>query len=247
MKDSEKEQKMNQALIELIDERIASYIPEHIDKIRSLLGESKSSISDEDYWALQEQCQGWQSKYEDIQKRLQQQCQEWQSKCDKFKNQLQGKNVEIQKSKEKVSELEAQVKPYQQLEEAYQQYRSLPERLRVQLQGIFGQGSSALDFYKEVVQPKRIENFFDYLAQCINNTQDDEALSILKELLYFCINEASYKRIHVEIGMKFDSQQMQLAAGSSQLGTVERILLDGYRKHGDGMPVRKSIVCIGDR
>lgn len=240
MKDSEKEQKMNQALIELIDERIASYIHEHADEIRASLGESKSSISAEDYWALQKK---WQSKYEDIR----QQGQEWQSKYENIQNQLQGKNAELQRANEHLSALEAQVEPYQQLEATYQQYRSLPERLRVQLQGIFGQGSSALDFYKEVVQPKRIENFYDYLAQCINNMQDDEALSILKELLYFCINEASYERIHVEIGMKFDSQQMQLAAGSPQLGTVERVLLDGYRKHGDRTPVRKSIVCIGDR
>lgn len=229
MKDSEKEQKMNQALIELIDERIASYIPEHIDDIRSLLGESRLSISDEDYRALKEQCQ------------------EWQSKCDKFKNQLQGKDAELQQANEKVSALEAQVEPYQQLEAAYHKYLSLTERLRVRLQGIFGQGSSALAFYKEVVQPKRIESFYDYLAQCINNMQDDEELSILKELLDFCIDETSYERIPIEIGTAFDSQQMQLAAGSSQLGTVERVLLDGYRKPGDRTPVRKSIVCIGDR
>lgn len=233
MKDSETEQKMNQALIELIDKRIASYIPEHIDGIRSLLGESKSSISVEKYQALKKQCQEWQSKYENIQ------------------DQLQGKNDELQQANERLSTLEAKAEPYQQLEAAYRQYLSLPEMLRVQLQGIFGQGSSALDFYKEVVQPKRIENFYDYLAQCINNMQDnmqdDEDLSILKELLDFCIEEASYKRIKVEIGMKFDSQQMQLAAGSPQLGTVERVLLDGYRKPRDRMPVRKSIVCIGDR
>lgn len=251
MKDSKKEQKMNQDLIEylieLIDERIASYIPEHIDKIRSLLGESKSSISDEDYWTLQKKCQEWRLKYEDIQKRLQQQCQEWQSKCDKFKNQLQGKNDELQQVNAKLSELEAQVEPYQQLEAAYHKYLSLPEGLRIQLRGIFGQGSSALAFYKEVVQPKRIESFYDYLAQCINNMQDDEDLSILKELLDFCIDEASYERIHVEIGMTFDFQQMQLAAGSSQLGTVERVLLDGYRHPGVKLPVRKSIVCIGDK
>lgn len=247
MKDSEKEQKMNQALIELIDERIANYIHEHADEIRASLGESKSSISAEDYWALRKKCQGWQSKYEDIQKRLQQQCQDWQSKCDKFKNQLQGKDGEIQQYKENVSVLEVQVEPYRHLEAAYRQYLSLPEKLRVQLQGIFGQGRTALDFYKEVVQPKRIERFYDYLAQCINNTQDDNNLSILKELLDFCIDEASYERIHVEIGTKFDSQQMQLAAGSSQLGIVERVLLDGYRKPGDRLPVRKSIVCIGDR
>ena len=229
MKDSEKVQKMNQALIELIDERIASYIPEHIDAIRSLLGESRSSISDEDYRALKEQCQEWKSKYEDIQ------------------NQLPGKDVEIQQSKKKVLALEAQVKPYQQLETAYQKYLSLPEMLRGKLQGIFGQGSSVLAFYKEVVQPKRIENFYDYLAQSINNVQDDEELPILKELLDFCIGETSYERMHVEIGTEFNSQQMQLAAGSSQLGTVERVWLDGYRKPGDRMPIRKSIVCIGDR
>ena len=229
MKDSEKEQKMNQALNEWIDERIASYIPEHIDEIRSLLGEGKSSISDEDYQALQKKCQ------------------EWMSKCDNFKNQLQEKNNELLQVNKKLSTLEAQVEPYRRLEGAYQQYLSLPEMLRVQLQGIFGQGSSVLAFYKEVVQPKRIENFFDYLAQCINNTQDDENLSILKELFDFCIDEASYERIHVEIGMTFDFQQMQLAAGSSQLGTVERVLLDGYRQLGAKMPVRKSIVCIGDR
>lgn len=247
MKDSEKEQKMNQALIELIDERIASYIREHADEIQAFLGESKSSISDEDYRALKKKCQEWQSKYEDIQKRLQQQCQEWQSKCDKFKNQLQGKNDELQQVNAKLSELETQVEPYQQLEAAYHKYLSLPEMLRGKLQGIFGQGSSALAFYKEVVQPKRIESFFDYLAQCINDTQDDKNLSILKELLDFCIDETSYERIHVEIGKPFDSQQMQLAAGSSQLGTVERVLLDGYRRPGAKLPVRRSIVCIGDK
>ena len=229
MKESEKEQKLNQALNEWIDERIASYIPEHIDEIRSLLGEGKSSISDEDYQALQKKCQ------------------EWMSKCDNFKNQLQEKNNELQQVNKKLSTLEAQVEPYRRLEGAYQQYLSLPEMLRVQLQGIFGEGSSVLAFYKEVVQPKRIENFYDYLAQRINNVQDDEELPILKELLDFCIGETSYERMHVEIGTAFDSQQMQLAAGSSQLGTVERVWLDGYRKPGDRMPIRKSIVCIGDR
>lgn len=233
MKESEKEQKLNQALIELIDERFdecfVSCIHEHADEIRNLLGEGKSSISDEDYRDLQKKCKEWQLQYESIQK------------------QLQGKNDELQQVKENVSALELRVKPYQRLEAAYQQYLSLPETLRVQLQGIFGQERSALAFYKEVVQPKRIENFYDYLAQYINNVQDDEKLLILKELLYFCIDEASYERIHVERGREFDSQQMQLAAGSPQLGTVERVLLDGYRKPGNRMPVRKSIVCIGDR
>mgnify|MGYP005842134917 CR=1 FL=1 len=229
MKDSEKEQKMNQALIELIDERIASYIHEHADGIRSLLGEGKSSISDEDYQALKKKCQ------------------EWQSNCDKLKNQLQGKNDELQQANEKLSALEAQVEPYLQLESAYQKYLCLPEMLRVQLQGIFGQGRTALAFYKEVVQPKRIKSFYDYLAQRMNNMQDDENLSILKELLDFCIDETSYERIPIEIGTAFDSQQMQLAAGSPQLGTVERVLLKGYRQRGTQMPIRKSIVCIGDR
>lgn len=233
MKESEKEQKLNQALIELIDERIdecfVSCIHEHADEIRTFFGESKSPISDEDYQDLQKKCQEWQLKYENIQ------------------NQLQGKNDELQQAKGKLSTLKTKVEPYQRLEAAYQQYLSLPETLRVQLQGIFGQGSSALAFYKEVAQPKRIENFYDYLAQCINNVQDDEELPILKELLDFCIGETSYERMHVEIGTAFDSQQMQLAAGSSQLGTVERVLLDGYRQPGDRMPIRKSIVCIGDR
>lgn len=229
MKESEKEQKLNQALIELIDERIASYIREHVDEIRNLLGEDKSFISDADYQALQK-------KYE--------KCQQ---KVESLQNQLQGKNDELQQAKGKLSALKTKVEPYQRLEAAYQQYLSLPETLRVQLQGIFGQGSSALAFYKEVAQPKRIENFYDYLAQCINNVQDDEELPILKELLDFCIGETSYERMHVEIGTAFDSQQMQLAAGSSQLGTVERVLLDGYRQPGDRMPIRKSIVCIGDR
>ena len=233
MKESEKEQKLNQALIELIDERIdecfVSCIHEHADEIRTFFGESKSPISDEDYRDLQKKCQEWQLKYENIQ------------------NQLQGKNDELQQAKGKLSALKTKAEPYQHLEAAYHKYLSLPEMLRVQLQGIFGQGSSALAFYKEVVQPKRIESFFDYLAQCINDTQDDKNLSILKELLDFCIGETSYERMHVEIGMAFDSQQMQLAAGSSQLGTVERVLLDGYRQPGDRMPIRKSIVCIGDR
>ena len=229
MKESEKEQKMNQALKGLIYEYIASYIREHVDEIRNLLGEDKSFISDADYQALKKKCQEWQSKYENI------------------KNQFQGRNDELQQAKGKLSALKTKVEPYQRLEAAYQQYLSLPETLRVQLQGIFGQGSSALAFYKEVAQPKRIENFYDYLTQCINNVQDHEELPILKELLDFCIGETSYERMHVEIGTAFDSQQMQLAAGSSQLGTVERVLLDGYRQPGDRMPIRKSIVCIGDR
>ncbi|WP_303151707.1 hypothetical protein [Megasphaera elsdenii] len=229
MKESEKKQKLNQALKGLIDERIASYIREHVDEIRNLLGEDKSFISDADYQDLHQ-------KYE-----------ECQQKIESLQNQLQGKNDELQQAKGKLSALKTKVEPYQHLEAVYQQYLSLPEMLRVQLQGIFGQGSSALAFYKEVVQPKRIENFYDYLAQCINNVQDDEKLPILKELLNFCIDEASYERMHVEIGREFDSQQMKLAAGSPQLGTVERVLLDGYRKPGDRMPVRKSIVCIGDR
>ncbi|WP_443874493.1 hypothetical protein [Megasphaera elsdenii] len=233
MKESEKEQKLNQALIELIDERIdecfVSCIHEHADEIRTFFGESKSPISDEDYRDLQKKCQEWQLKYESLQ------------------NQLRGKNDELQQAKGKLSALKTKAEPYQHLEAAYHKYLSLPEMLRVQLQGIFGQERSALAFYKEVVQPKRIENFYDYLAQYINNVQDDEKLLILKELLYFCIDEASYERIHVERGREFDSQQMQLAAGSPQLGTVERVLLDGYRKPGNRMPVRKSIVCIGDR
>ena len=229
MKESEKEQKMNQALKGLIDECIASYIREHVDEIRTLLGEDKSFISGADYQALQKKHEKCQQKVKSLQ------------------SQLQEKNDELQQAKKKVSALEVWVKPYQHLEAAYHKYLSLPEMLRVQLQGIFGQGSSVLAFYKEVVQPKRIENFFDYLTQCINNMQDDKNLSILKELLDFCIDGASYERMHVEIGTAFDSQQMQLAAGSSQLGTVERVLLDGYRQHGDRMPIRKSIVCIGDR
>ena len=63
MKESEKEQKLNQALIELIDERIdecfVSCIHEHADEIRTFFGESKSPISDEDYRDLQKKCQDY--------------------------------------------------------------------------------------------------------------------------------------------------------------------------------------------
>ena len=128
----------------MIDERIASYIREHVDEIRNLLGEDKSFISDADYQDLHQ-------KYE-----------ECQQKIESLQNQLQGKNDELQQAKGKLSALKTKVEPYQHLEAVYQQYLSLPEMLRVQLQGIFGQGSSALAFYKEVVQPKRIENFYDY-------------------------------------------------------------------------------------
>lgn len=224
------QEKVSQALNDLIDERIAIYLREHEDEMRSLLkGGRTASVSEAAYQALQEENKTLQAQLGD------------------FQRQLDDKDGELQQSHRELAALQEQAASYQRLEEAYQEYRSLPAKLRGQLQGIFGQANTALAFYAEAVQLKHLESLYDYLTQCINNGQDEEYVPVLKGVLDFCLGEAAYQRVSVELGEAFDSKRMQLAAGSSQLGTVRKVCLEGYRTSGSQTPLRKSIVCIGDR
>ena len=103
-----------------------------------------------------------------------------------------------------------------------------------------------------IVQEKHLDSAWLYMSNAINeglaSAQDRE---IFKEVMTFAIHAVAgvdkvtaYEIIMAEPGQGFDAGCMGRAKDSSQLGTVQEVLLPGYRYVGSGKVVHPALVHI---
>lgn len=141
---------------------------------------------------------------------------------------------------------------YAYLDKAYNTCLGLPERMRYELRGVFGDLTSPAGFFCGALNPDHLESLWDYVASGLNNGQiGSEDEDRLKQLFDFCFaavnqsgREPRYRRFGVMPGAEHDDRKMQLASESRQLGKVAKVLLDGYCHATSGKPVRSSLVTL---
>lgn len=161
---------------------------------------------------------------------------------------------DLERSLEKISaEYDYYREAYAELDAAYKNYLSLNEKIRYQLEGIFGDAQTVQGFLIGAANEKHINDFWDYLRYSLNdNRLSADDAKILTGLFDFCFDalnrssrEPIFSRLHTERGSRFNSLTMTRTSNSRQLGRVQSVLLEGYADRV-GNIIRTSLVFIAD-
>lgn len=142
---------------------------------------------------------------------------------------------------------------YAELDAVYKSYRSLNEKIRYQLAGIFGDAKTVQGFLIGAANEKHLNDFWDYLRYSLNdNRLSADDAKILTGLFDFCFDalnrssrEPIFLRLKTECGSRFNSSTMTRTSNSRQLGRVQSVLLEGYADRV-GNIIRTSLVFIAD-
>lgn len=184
---------------------------------------------------------------------------------DKVYNQreeLERRQNSLKKAQDKISRLETELeeknsrlaeynKNYSDLEQAIAAYKNLSDETKFSLEGIFGRENSPMSFLAGVLQPGHLESLFEFVAITMNNGINGET-EILSKLFDFGFNavnsgrrEKIFTRLNVQVGDDFSNSTMRKTSDSPQLGTVKKILLDGYKYVRTNKIVKPSLVSLG--
>ena len=120
------------------------------------------------------------------------------------------------------------------------------------MEGIFGAANSPTNFLIGALQERHLDNLFDYVTNTINSGTNPAEIDILHGLFEFVFNAANsgrrekiFTRLNVSAGDIFDDEEMRKTSSSAQSGTVQKVLLAGYKFSRTGKIVKPSLVAIG--
>ena len=191
-------------------------------------------------------------------------------KVDNQRDELERKQNSLQKAQEKISQLGIELaeknsqldekanqlaefaEKYFELEQAFTAYKNLSDETKFALEGIFGEGNSPTNFLAGALQEGHLESLFDYVATTLNSGNNPREIEILLKLFDFCFEATNsgrrdkiYSRLDVTAGDDFASAEMRKTSNSPQSGTVQKILLVGYKYIRTNKVIRPSLVVLG--
>lgn len=192
------------------------------------------------------------------------------SKVDNQRAELERRQISLQWAQGKVSLLERELaennskldalinklaafeEKYFELEQAFTAYKNLSDETKFELEGIFGETNSPINFLMGALQNGHLDSLFDYVATTLNRGNNPCEIEILLKLFDFCFEavnsgrrEKIYSRLDVKAGDDFTSAEMRKTSSSSQSGSVKKILLVGYKFIRTNKVIKPSLVVLG--
>lgn len=231
----EVESKLRQTKLRL--ERLEREDAEKKSRIETLLQQQRK-LTDE----ITAQC----TELADKQKALRQA----QEKISQLETDLEKKTILLDEKTVRLAEFEEN---YFELERAFAAYKNLSDGTKFALEGVFGTGNSPINFLGGALQEGHLESLFDYVAINLNNDRnknhESETLCNLFDFSFNAVNsgrrEKIFSRLDIRIGDDFSSAEMRKTSDSPQSGTVQKILLVGYKYIRTNKVVRPSLVFLG--
>lgn len=133
---------------------------------------------------------------------------------------------------------------YSELDAAFKIYQTLDDSTRYDLAGIFGAGDTVAGFFSGAVQENHLSPFWDYVSRHADNENLSRLFDFCFEMVNRGFREPPYSRLNVAQGNYFDSDLMRRTSQSRQMGTVARVVLQGYQ-YSEGNVIKKSVVELG--
>lgn len=179
------------------------------------------------------------------------------------KSRLEEKNLQLADTKSRLddttsklndttAQLQDYAEKYADIEQAYNSYKKLSDTTKFALEGIFGDAVSPTNFLAGALPEDHLKSLFDYVATAINSGTNPAEIDILHGIFEFAFNAANngrrekiFTRLNVSAGNTFDSDEMRKTSSSAQSGTVQKVLLVGYKFSRTGKIVKPSLVVIG--
>lgn len=178
-----------------------------------------------------------------------------QAENDRLHDSLQRTGAEVARQKilleEQAARLDEYANKYAEIERAFNMYRKLPENTRFALEGVFGAAANPTNFLSGALQEGHLESLFDYTASALNNAASPDETEILCQLIDFTFDavnnghrEKTFARLDTKLGDDFDRDTMRKTSNSNQSGSVQNILLAGFKYINSGNVVKPSLVVL---
>ena len=188
-------------------------------------------------------------KLEKIKTRLENDLHKAQEKISQLGIELSDKNSQLDDKTKQLAEFEEK---YFELEQAFTAYKNLSDETKFALEGIFGEGNSPTNFLAGALQEGHLESLFDYVATTLNSGNNPREIETLLKLFDFCFEATNsgrrdkiYSRLDIKAGDDFASAEMRKTSNSAQSGSVQKILLVGYKFIRTNKVIRPSLVVLG--
>ena len=149
-----------------------------------------------------------------------------------------------------LDEKKALLEKYAKFERLHDCYNRLSDDVKKSCQSYFGNGDITSILFN-IVNRDKIESFWQYIADNIKgNKLLDSQIEIVKEIFdiafeLFQTGNSDFVRIVVNEGEEDKPSIMQKTSDSRQIGSVKKVLLNGYKMVSNNRVIKKSLIFLG--
>ena len=147
-------------------------------------------------------------------------------------------------------ELKAYKAIYADIDKLYELHQQLPENVRNTLQNLFGKDDSRISIVFNITKSRNIESLWQYICDRIEGNELSEHRDNLIQIFDIAfkllkVEDCNYERLEVHEGDGFNRISMRLLTSSKQVGSVHKVLLQGFKYLTNNRVLKQSLVSLG--
>ena len=162
------------------------------------------------------------------------------------------KKLEEEKSEtqKKMEDLKKALKPYEDNITMYETYHGLSLKTRTALSSVINT-KTPIVFIASCSDPDHLKSVWSYTKTLLWDDNSENEIDLLKKTITYMmeiINSVGavplYEPIVSEPGRKYKDESHCKGPGSKSAGTIQQVLLEGYRQINTGKVICKSVVIV---
>lgn len=148
------------------------------------------------------------------------------------------------------NELQAHKAIYSDIDKLYELYKLLSDDVKDKLQNCFGKDDSSISILLNITKERNLEAFWQFICDKIDKNEFPEEIDIFKKIFdiafsFLRIEDSNYERIDIHEGDVFNRNSMRIITSSKQVGSVQKVLLRGFKYSKSNRVYKQTLVSLG--
>lgn len=167
-----------------------------------------------------------------------------------LKNNIKKLKEEKSETQKKMEDLKKALKPYEDNITMYETYHGLSLKTRKALSSVINT-KTPIVFIASCSDPDHLKSVWNYTKTLLWDDNSENEIDLLKKTITYMmeiINSVGavplYEPIVSEPGRKYKDESHCKGPGSKSAGTIQQVLLEGYRQINTGNIICKSVVIV---
>lgn len=167
-----------------------------------------------------------------------------------LQNNIKKLKEEKSETQKKMEDLKKALKPYEDNITMYETYHGLSLKTRTALSSVINT-KTPIVFIASCSDPDHLKSVWDYTKTLLWDDNSENEIDLLKKTITYMmeiINSVGavplYEPIVSEPGRKYKDESHCKGPGSKSAGTIQQVLLEGYRQINTGKVICKSVVIV---
>lgn len=167
-----------------------------------------------------------------------------------LQNNIKKLKEEKSETQKKMEDLKKALKPYEDNITMYETYHRLSPKTRKALSSVINT-KTPIVFIASCSDPDHLKSVWNYTKTLLWDDNSENEIDLLKKTITYMmeiINSVGavplYELIVSEPGRKYKDESHCKGPGSKSAGTIQQVLLEGYRQINTGNVICKSVVIV---